>query len=340
MKKMIVLIFFWLPASGAILHAQTNIFPGSGNVGIGTTTPANKLEVRGGWIYTDGSLQVDGGDVYISRVTMPYGYVARPNIAGFKNLQFAVAGGGPLDNLAMNSVTSYFTGNVGIGTTTPTYPLEVHGNAYLNGTLSVDGGDILIARTSYSYGYLLRPNTDGYRNLAFAVSGGGPLDNVQVVSNATSFSGAVGIGTTSTPGYGLAVNGAGIFTKVVVKAYPWSDYVFDSAYKLAPLGNVEKFIKANHHLPDVPAADSVERNGIDLGGNQAVLLKKIEELTLYLIEQDKNRQKQDLRLGEQGRLLKEQSRQLKEQQRLIGEQERILKAQEGRLSRLEQLKNK
>jgi hypothetical protein len=102
--------------------------------------------------------------------------------------------------------------------------------------------------------------------------------------------GNVGVYTNDTKGYQFAVNGQAIFNKVVVKAYPWSDFVFDSVYRLAPLGSVEKFIKANHHLPDVPAADSVERNGIDVGGNQAVLLKKIEELTLYLIQQEKELQ--------------------------------------------------
>ena len=106
------------------------------------------------------------------------------------------------------------------------------------------------------------------------------------------FNGPLFIGTLQpVAGYEMAVNGSAIFTKVVVKPYAnWPDFVFDSLYRLAPLGGLEKFIKTNHHLPDVPAADSVERTGIDVGGNQAVLLKKIEELTLYLIQQQKELQ--------------------------------------------------
>lgn len=103
--------------------------------------------------------------------------------------------------------------------------------------------------------------------------------------------GNVGIGTNDTKGYKLAVNGHAIFTKVKVKAFnTWPDYVFDTAYQLPPLQSIASFIKLHRHLPDVPSAQQVADEGIDLGDNQAVLLKKIEELTLYLIEQDKQLQ--------------------------------------------------
>jgi hypothetical protein len=54
-----------------------------------------------------------------------------------------------------------------------------------------------------------------------------------------------------------------------------------------PLDSLDRYIADNHHLPDVPSADSVTRSGVDLGDNQAQLLKKIEELTLYIIDQNK-----------------------------------------------------
>jgi hypothetical protein len=88
--------------------------------------------------------------------------------------------------------------------------------------------------------------------------------------------------------YALAVNGNAIFNKVKVQLYGlWADYVFNDTYKLLPLSSLEKFIQKNKHLPDVPSAADVEKNGIDLGENQALLLKKVEELTLYLIELNK-----------------------------------------------------
>jgi hypothetical protein len=64
----------------------------------------------------------------------------------------------------------------------------------------------------------------------------------------------------------------------------WSDYVFNDDYKLRSLSSLESFIKQNKHLPEVPSAKEVEEKGISVGDNQALLLKKIEELTLYVIE--------------------------------------------------------
>jgi hypothetical protein len=88
--------------------------------------------------------------------------------------------------------------------------------------------------------------------------------------------------------YALAVNGTAIFTKAVVKLNnAWPDYVFEDNFRLLPIPELEKFIKENHRLPDVPGANDVSQNGIDLGGNQSILLKKVEELTLYMIELNK-----------------------------------------------------
>ena len=64
----------------------------------------------------------------------------------------------------------------------------------------------------------------------------------------------------------------------------WSDYVFDPDYSLMPLDELHSYIKKNQHLPDVPTAEEVAENGIELGETNALLLKKIEELTLYVIE--------------------------------------------------------
>lgn len=92
--------------------------------------------------------------------------------------------------------------------------------------------------------------------------------------------------------YKLAVNGNAIFEKVTVKLYSnWPDYVFNKNYDLPSLKTIETFINNNKHLPGVPSADEVKKEGIDLGDNQAILLKKVEELTLYIIEQNKKIEK-------------------------------------------------
>jgi hypothetical protein len=118
-----------------------------------------------------------------------------------------------------------------------------------------------------------------------------PNANAKLDVNGNIFTnGKIAIGTTDTAkmsGYSLAVNGNALFNMVKVKTYGnWPDYVFHTPYKLRSLSEVEKFIQQNNHLPEVPSAEEIEKNGLDLGDNQAMLLKKIEELTLYAIDQN------------------------------------------------------
>jgi hypothetical protein len=92
----------------------------------------------------------------------------------------------------------------------------------------------------------------------------------------------------------LAVNGRISAQKMLItQTAPWPDYVFSKQYKLPSLTEVENFINRNSHLPGIPSAAEVEKTGIDIGNNQVALLKKIEELTLYIIEQDKTIKKQN-----------------------------------------------
>lgn len=99
-------------------------------------------------------------------------------------------------------------------------------------------------------------------------------------------SGNLGLGTGS-PAEKLSVNGNILSKKVKVTQTGWADYVFEPSYKLPPLAEVEQFIKRKKHLPDVPSAEQIQREGNDLGETQVILLKKIEELTLYVIDQNK-----------------------------------------------------
>jgi Repeat of unknown function (DUF5907) len=104
-----------------------------------------------------------------------------------------------------------------------------------------------------------------------------------------SSNGNVGIGTTtvSDTTYRLFVE-KGIRTrKIKVDIASWPDYVFKPNYKLPSLNELEKYLQNNQHLPDMPSAKDVEKDGIDLGSNQAILLKKVEELTLYMIDLNK-----------------------------------------------------
>ncbi|HVI43602.1 MAG TPA: hypothetical protein VM802_01980 [Chitinophaga sp.] len=100
--------------------------------------------------------------------------------------------------------------------------------------------------------------------------------------------GDVAIGTSNPQGYKLAVAGSMIAERVRVKLQgAWPDFVFHHNYQLPSLQDVEKFIQENRHLPDIPSATEVEKNGMDVGEINRKLLQKVEELTLYIIEMKK-----------------------------------------------------
>ncbi len=94
---------------------------------------------------------------------------------------------------------------------------------------------------------------------------------------------SIGIGTeTLDNSYALSVNGS-IRSKEIVVESGWSDYVFEPGYRLAPLEEVAAHIAAHGHLPDVPSAAAIASDGLPIGQSQAMLMRKIEELTLHLI---------------------------------------------------------
>ena len=131
--------------------------------------------------------------------------------------------------------------------------------------------------------------------------------------------GTIGIGTKNTYGYALAVNGTAIFTKVRVKtAGTWPDYVFKKGYELPDLQRLERYIAEHKHLPGIVSEGEVAKDGFDLGDHQAALLKKVEELTLYLIDENK-------RLKEQNAMLQATEKKLEDLQWQIDELKKATK---------------
>ncbi|OWK68852.1 hypothetical protein CBW18_19775 [Pedobacter sp. AJM] len=103
--------------------------------------------------------------------------------------------------------------------------------------------------------------------------------------------GDVGIGTIS-PKEKLSVNGKIRAHEVKVEITNWPDYVFEKGYKPPSLAALENYISKNKHLPEIPSEDEVAEKGIELGDMNRLLLKKIEEMTIYLIEMKKENNKQ------------------------------------------------
>jgi hypothetical protein len=212
------------------------------------------------------------------------------------------------------------TGKVGIGTLTPTEKLEVNGNAYFQrlrsgnalfrdnsrnslnsfntgqdpglspGWIAADFGgsdnasDRLVIGTGYGGKAVI-----GSHNYNLNSWGGDLLINPS--------GGNVAIGTTAARER-LSVNGKIRAQEIKVEASNWPDYVFKKEYQLTPLSEIEKYINTNGHLPDIPSALEVQQEGIALGALNNTLVKKIEELTLHLIEQQKQ-------LTEQAKLIRE-----------------------------------
>ncbi|MBB6273355.1 hypothetical protein HDF26_003815 [Pedobacter cryoconitis] len=105
--------------------------------------------------------------------------------------------------------------------------------------------------------------------------------------------GNLGLGTFDTKGHKLAVNGKILASEIVVDASLWPDYVFHKDYKLMNLSELEAYIKQNNHLPEMPSAQRAEKEGIELGEMNKLLLKKVEELTLHVIELNKRLDEQE-----------------------------------------------
>ncbi len=125
-------------------------------------------------------------------------------------------------------------------------------------------------------------------------------------SSSTNINGKIYIGNlpnipTTTGNYKLYVEGGILTEKIKValrSGMDWADYVFEDNYNLMSLYNLEKFIKKNKHLPNVPSAQTLKNDGIDITEMQAKQMEKIEELTLYIIEQNKQIEKQNKEIKE------------------------------------------
>lgn len=115
----------------------------------------------------------------------------------------------------------------------------------------------------------------------------------------------------------FSINKTGVQATKVIVSNTWADYVFDKGYKLMSLINLEKYIQQNGHLPNVPAADQIEKSGLDLGGMQKLQMEKIEELTLYTINQEKEISAQKQQIADQGKKISDLEARLEKLEQLL-----------------------
>ena len=374
MKNIIKFLFL---INGHCLFAQ--ITDTGDKVGIGTPTPAVKLEIstnssteanalrltNTGWAsYMSTSLEFKTGNLK-SVPTAKISSIMNGSGSAGDRLGFFVQDNGtnPNNSPLVEKLSLLPNGNVGIGITKPYQKLHVNGNigiGLMSGTEAegfridyVDGGSGTTTFKNNRWGgdiYFKRNSSQGERT-QFLFGGAGEhymniynSNNevkVRFVSGGNSYlnGGNVGIGTT-TPDEKLAVNG-NIHTKEVrVDLIGWPDFVFNKNYNLPTLKEVEQHIKEKGHLKDIPSVEEVSKNGIFLGDMNAKLLQKIEELTLYTINQEKILGSQEKEIANLKNQTIEQTKELKTQNSKIEKLEKEnseLQSLSKRLAEIEKL---
>lgn len=195
-------------------------------------------------------------------------------------------------------------GNIGINTGTPRSKLHIKGSS----ERMIFEAEAAQVENSARIGFWELPATSNAEEAHFAIQYDGKKDMLRFKGKVRAALdqdlmvvnryGAVGIGTilSSNPhNYKLAVNGTigAKEVKVEGSSSTWADFVFEDHYSLPTLQEVESHIREKGHLKDIPSAQEVGEHGINLGEMDAKLLQKIEELTLYMIEQEKKLEKKD-----------------------------------------------
>ena len=262
--------FLTTRVGGGVDNPQVSMhIDGLGRVGIGTTDPWTELDVNG--TIRSKALQTDG-------------------IQSYGDLQ--LGGDTPVSSWGDRLWFSHRDNN-----TDPIF-MSRYNTSPDASELRVSIGDFPEGRDRFCIGHGHATQADVDFTPVFVVQSdtkvgigtNNPTNELDVNGTISSYnlltSGSIGIGTINTEGYKLAVNGI-IRAKEIKVESDWADFVFKKDYKLPTLKEVETHINENGTLPGIPSEAEVKANGVNLAETNALLLQKIEELTLYIIQQEK-----------------------------------------------------
>ncbi len=234
-----------------------------GRVGINTDQPVADLDIRNvpGQNYTSFHMKQDKNDLWIGMdPTLSMFYSTRPLAINWT--------GEPVYFGFLNNGKVMIDGVLGVGTITPQARLHVNG-----GDFKLSGG----------HAYIDQGNLTLLQGNAFINKGNLNIGQGDAWINQGKL--GIGVNPANQGGYRLAVCGKVICKGIrVQKNVVWCDYVFEKDYKLMPLEDLQEYVQKNKHLPDIPTTSQVQEEGIELAEMNALLLKKIEELTLYIFE--------------------------------------------------------
>jgi hypothetical protein len=271
-------------AYGSSIFAEAMRLTTTGNIGIGTTVPATKLDVNG-------AISIKGVNVNDSQSIAvatdgTYVVASGSRVKGTYTLTFEAAN--RVQTVVLLANANQFDNNSSLSILSNT---SYNNAAVMSNFRLVFSSDNTVVYLVFDIanrnaGALISAyfNGTGFYNANW----GGTLPGSPIAGGIYPLAvnmGNVSIGTVDSKGYKFAVNGSAIATSMTVKLNSaWPDYVFKKDYKLPTLDQVKDFIDQNQHLPDMPSEKEVVANGLNLGEMNKLLTKKVEELTLYLIE--------------------------------------------------------
>jgi hypothetical protein len=271
--KRICLTFITIITISFSSYSQTNIFPANGNVGIGTTTPAYLFTISG----PGTAINVTGNGTFNNNVAVAGSLNRIGNFAGSQ----ATSGG---IGLTLSAATYTDLGSP-TGSTIPA-------NAYLG----IDIPTFAASHTSVTYTNAYNLYINGAPSAGANVHITNPYA-VYVRTGTAYFGGNLLIGTPpqTNSSYLLNVGGMIRVNEYVVNT-TGADFVFDPDYNLCPLPELKDYLTANHRLPGMASAKEMQSEGLNVGETETKLLQKVEDLTLYLIQNDEKQKQHQAQL--------------------------------------------